>query len=74
MSSRAFSMVKFCLRQAAECRGWAERTTDPSGKQAWLKIEGQWFFLARSYDTARRADGQPAYGAKIAERRSTAAK
>jgi hypothetical protein len=74
MSSHAFSMVKFCLRQAVDCRGWAEPTTDPSRKQAWLKIEGQWFFLARSYDTARRADGQPAQGAKIAEQRLTGAK
>jgi hypothetical protein len=48
-------MVKFCLNRAAECRRGAERATDTSRKQSWLKTEGQWFFLARSYDNEGRA-------------------
>ena len=48
-------IVKFCLDRAAECRRGAESTASSSRKQSWLKMEGQWFFLARSYDNARRA-------------------
>jgi hypothetical protein len=48
-------MVKFCLNRAAECRRGAEHATDPCQKQSWLRTEGQWFFLARSYDNERRA-------------------
>jgi hypothetical protein len=47
-------MVKFCLNRAAECRRSAGQASDPSWKQSWLRTEGQWFFLARSYDDERR--------------------
>jgi hypothetical protein len=55
MRSDTSYMIKFCLNRAAECRRGAEVATDPSRKQSWLKMEGQWFFLARSYDNERRA-------------------
>ena len=48
-------MVKFCLAKAVECRCAAERATDPTRRRSWLNTEGQWFFLARSYDNERRA-------------------
>lgn len=49
-------MVRFCLAKARECRRGAERASDPFARQSWLEMEGQWFFLARSYDNERRAD------------------
>lgn len=49
-------MVRFCLAKARECRRGAERATDPLVQQSWLEMEGQWFFLARSYDNERRDD------------------
>jgi hypothetical protein len=49
------SMVKFCLDKAVECRRGAERSVDPIRTRSLLEMEGQWFFLARSYDNARRA-------------------
>jgi hypothetical protein len=52
-------MVRFCLDKAAECRRAADRSMDSSRKQRWLEMEGQWFFLARSYDTQRRTDRLP---------------
>jgi len=48
------AMVTFCLAKAAECRRWAELTTDGHQKEAWLATEGQWFYLARSYESERR--------------------
>ena len=48
-------MVKFCLAKAVECRCAAERATDPTRRRSSLNTEGQWFFLARSYDNERRA-------------------
>jgi len=48
------SMVKFCLDRATECRCGAEHAADAARRQFWLEIEGQWFFLARSYDNQRR--------------------
>jgi hypothetical protein len=48
-------MVKFCLDKAVECRRGADRAVDPIRKRSLLEMEGQWFFLARSYDNARRA-------------------
>jgi hypothetical protein len=47
-------MVKFCLAKAVECRRAAELATDPARRRFWLNTEGQWFFLARSYDNERR--------------------
>jgi hypothetical protein len=64
-------MIKFCLNKAAECRRGAEHTTDPSLKQSWLKLEGQWFFLARSYDSERRAEMRQSVRAKTWQRRET---
>lgn len=49
-------MVRFCIAKARECRRGAERATDPFVRQSWLEMEGQWFFLARSYDNERRDD------------------
>ena len=49
-------MVSFCLARARDCRRSAERATDPFVQQSWRKMEGQWFFLARSYDNERRAE------------------
>ena len=51
-------MVKFCLAKAVECRRAAELATDPARRRSWLNTEGQWFFLARSYDNERRASGE----------------
>jgi hypothetical protein len=48
-------MVKLCLAKAAECRRAAELANDPAGRLSWVKIEGQWFFLARSYDSEDRS-------------------
>jgi hypothetical protein len=42
-------MIKFCLAKAAECRRKAEQAMDPSLQRSWRKMEGRWFFLARSY-------------------------
>jgi hypothetical protein len=42
-------MIKFCLARAAECRRQAEQAMDPSLQRSWRKMEGRWFFLARSY-------------------------
>ena len=50
MRSRPSSMVKFCLAKAAECRRASELATDLARRRNWLDLEGQWFFLARSYD------------------------
>jgi hypothetical protein len=58
MRSQAAYMVKFCLGKAAVCRRVAELTTDPIHKLTWLKTEGQWFYLARSYDNERREEGR----------------
>ena len=54
MRSSPSAMVTFCLAKAAECRRWAELTTDDPQKEAWLATEGQWFYLARSYESERR--------------------
>jgi hypothetical protein len=51
------SMIKFCIRTAAKCRRAAEAATDPSQRQTWLVMEGEWFYLARSYDNERREEG-----------------
>ena len=48
------SMVKFCIAKAAECRRAAEQALDEAGKRTWLRMEGEWFFLARSYDNEGR--------------------
>ena len=56
MSIHVSCMVKFCLAKAAECRRNAEQATDPFRQRSWLEIEGEWFFLARSYDSERRTD------------------
>jgi hypothetical protein len=55
MRMHASYMVKFCLAKAVECRRAADLATDPARRQSWLNTEGQWFFLARSYDNERRA-------------------
>src|SRR5262245_32019041 len=48
-------MIKFCIAKAAECRRAADAATDdPSRRQIWLTMEGEWFYLARSYDNERR--------------------
>jgi hypothetical protein len=48
-------MIKFCIAKAAECRRRADAATDdPSRRQTWLAMEGEWFYLARSYDNERR--------------------
>lgn len=49
-------MVKFCLTKARECRRGAEQATVPSRRKSWVEMEGLWFYLARSYDSERRAD------------------
>ena len=49
-------MIKFCLARAAECRRKAEQATDSSQQRSWRKMEGRWFFLARSYANERRTD------------------
>jgi hypothetical protein len=51
-------MVKFCLAKAVECRRAAELAKDPARRRSWLNTEGQWFFLARSFDNERRASGE----------------
>ena len=56
MRSPQSLMIRFCLARAAECRRNAEQATAPSRYSSWLKIEGRWFFLARSYDNERRTD------------------
>ena len=56
MRSPPSFMIKFCLARAAECRRNAEQATDRFRQWSWLKIEGEWFFLARSYDSERRSD------------------
>ncbi len=56
MRSPPSFMVKFCLARAAECRRNAEQATDRFRQCSWLEIEGEWFFLARSYDSERRTD------------------
>jgi hypothetical protein len=59
MRPQAVCMVRFCLSKAAECCRLAERATKTVQRRAWLEIEGQWFYLARSYDNERRrGDGQ----------------
>jgi hypothetical protein len=54
MRSSPSIMVKFCLARAAECRRNAEQATDPVRQWSWLQMEGEWFVLARSYDSERR--------------------
>ena len=49
-------MIKFCLARAAECRRKAEQAKDSSQQRSWRKMEGRWFFLARSYANERRTD------------------
>jgi hypothetical protein len=50
-------MIKFCIAKAAECRRRADAATDdPSQRQTWLAMEGEWFYLARSYDNERRGN------------------
>jgi hypothetical protein len=49
-------MIKFCLARAAECRRKAEQATDSSQQRSWRKMEGRWFFLARSYANERHTD------------------
>jgi hypothetical protein len=49
-------MIKFCRARAAECRRKAEQATDPSQQRSWRKMEGRWFFLARSYANERHTD------------------
>jgi len=48
------SMVSFCIAKAAECRRAAELAPDSARKRTWVGIEGEWFFLARSYDNEGR--------------------
>ena len=60
MHSPQSLMIKFCLAKAAECRRKAEQATDSSQQRPWRKMEGQWFFLARSYVNERRTDTQRA--------------
>jgi hypothetical protein len=50
-------MVRFCLTKARECRRGAEQATVPSRIKSWVEMEGLWFYLARSYDSERRAGG-----------------
>jgi hypothetical protein len=52
-------MIKFCLDRAAKCRRGAEQDVDPDRRQFWLKTEGQWFFLARSYATEQQLNKFP---------------
>ena len=59
MHMQASFMVKFCLAKAAECRRNAEQAADPARRRSWLNTEGQWFFLARSYDSERRESAEP---------------
>jgi hypothetical protein len=59
MRFHASFMVKFCLAKAVECRRAAEQATDPARRRSWLNTEGQWFFLARSYDNERRESAEP---------------
>ena len=54
-SHRSSYMVKFCIAKAAECRRAAEQALDEAGKRTWLRMEGEWFFLARSYQNEARA-------------------
>jgi hypothetical protein len=61
-------MVKFCLAKAVECRRAADLATDPARRQSWLKTEGRWFFLARSYDNERRAGESITWVARYANR------
>ena len=56
MHSPPSFMIKFCLARAAECRRKAEQATDSSQQRSWRKMEGRWFFLARSYANERRTD------------------
>lgn len=58
MRIHASFMVKFCLAKAVECRRAAELATDPARRRSRLNTEGQWFFLARSYDNERRSSGE----------------
>jgi hypothetical protein len=59
MPSDALSKVKYCLDKADECRRAAEQATDASRKESWMKMAGEWFYLARSYDSEYRADAFP---------------
>ena len=59
MRNHASFMVKFCLAKTVECRRSADRATDPARRRSWLNTEGQWFFLARSYDNERRELAEP---------------
>jgi hypothetical protein len=56
MHSPPSFMIKFCLARAAECRRKAEQATNSSQQRSWRKMEGRWFFLARSYANERRTD------------------
>ena len=67
MRSRS-SMVKFCLDKAAECRFGAVHAADAARRQYWQEIEGQWFFLARSYDNQRRDNADIVLGVVFAGR------
>src|SRR5262245_36672076 len=49
-------MVKFCLARAEDCRRNAQQATDPVRQWSWLQMEGDWFVLARGYDSERRTD------------------
>jgi hypothetical protein len=55
MRSKPSFMIKFCLARAAECRRKAEQAMDSSLQRSWRKMEGRWFFLARSYENESQA-------------------
>jgi hypothetical protein len=70
MRSKPSFMSKFCLARAAECRRKAEQAMDSSLQRSWRKMEGRWFFLARSYENEQRTDFTPrrAHKTKIEDR------
>jgi hypothetical protein len=43
-----------CLERAANARSRADEATDPARKAEYLRLEGNWIRLARSYEFAKR--------------------
>jgi hypothetical protein len=55
MHRKPLPMIKFCLEKATQCRLGADQVREPERQRSWLELEGQWFYLARSYENEHRA-------------------
>jgi hypothetical protein len=62
MHSETFLNVSFCIGKAVECRRNAEHGRN-AHKEAWLRIEALWYYLARSYANSAFVEATLATGA-----------